>query len=143
MGVLSSIRPHIHPRLHKPISKVLLMYRYIIVATTYFSGRYLSQTISCFRYGFHRCQKFKYILKMQLWEPTFSSIYLNQKKPFTCVPQKSCSEIFQIIRRKTPVQESLSVWAIFFHCFILSLPSYCIKTLLVHSKSTFPLFLLH
>ena len=31
---------------------------------------------------------------------------------------------------------------IFFHCFILSIPSYCFKTLFIHSRSTF-LFLLH
>ena len=58
---------HFHPRLHKPILKVLLMYRYIVVATIYFSGRKFSQTRSCFRQGFHRCQKFKFILQMQLW----------------------------------------------------------------------------
>ena len=37
--MLSAIKPHFHSRLQKPISKVLLMYRYIIVATIYFSGK--------------------------------------------------------------------------------------------------------
>ena len=48
---------HFHPRLHKPISKVLPMYRYLIVASIYFPAKILSQTISCFRHSFHRCQK--------------------------------------------------------------------------------------
>ena len=79
MGVLSATKSHFHPRLHKPISKVLPMYRYKIVATIYFSVKNFSQTISCFRNGFHRYQKFKYVLQMQLWQLTFSTIYLNQK----------------------------------------------------------------
>ena len=39
MGVLSATKSHFHPRLHKPISKVLPMYRYITVATIYVSGK--------------------------------------------------------------------------------------------------------
>ena len=57
---------HFHSRLHKLISKVPPMYRYIIVANIHFSGRKFFKTISCFRQGFYRCQKFKFILQMQL-----------------------------------------------------------------------------
>ena len=51
MGGLSGSKPHFHPRLNKPVSKVLPMYRYI-VATIYFSGEIFSQTISDFKYDF-------------------------------------------------------------------------------------------
>ena len=71
MEVLSANKPQFFSRLHKRISKVLPMYRYIILATAYFSKKIFSQTWSCFRHGFHRCQKIQ--------------IYLNQLQPFTCV----------------------------------------------------------
>ena len=52
--------PHFYPRLHKLISKVLPMCRYIVVATIYFSAKNFSQTISCFRHGFHSAKKLNY-----------------------------------------------------------------------------------
>ena len=48
---LTGTKPHFHSRLHKPVSKVLPIYRYI-VATICFSGENFSQTVSCFKYGF-------------------------------------------------------------------------------------------
>ena len=42
MGGLSGTKPHFHPRLHKPVSKVLPMYRYI-AAAIYFSGKNFSK----------------------------------------------------------------------------------------------------
>ena len=39
---------------------------WIVVAIIYFQGKiYPKQYHSCFRHGFHRCQKLKYILRIQ------------------------------------------------------------------------------
>ena len=39
--------------------------------------------------------------------------------------------------QKTPVQESLFIWTIFFHCFISSLPSYFFNTLFIIADQHF------
>ena len=78
---------HFHPRLHKPVSKVLPMYRYIIAANTYFSGKNFSLTISCFIGGFHRCQKFKYANAIMI-ASVFKHLPKSEEAIHTCSLKK-------------------------------------------------------
>ena len=137
MGVLSATKPCTFI----PDSTNLFRKFYpCIAANTYFSGKNFSLTISCFIGGFHRCQKFKYANAIMI-ASVFKHLPRSEEAVHTC----SLKKLFWSISynsQKKPVQESLFVWTIFFHCFISSLPSYCFKTLFIHSRSTF-LFLLH
>ena len=83
MGRLSGTKPHFHPRLHKPVLKVLPMNRYI-VAIIYFFGGNFSLTVSCFKYG---SQIASYTKNWNIFYKCnmMADIYLNQKQPFAHV----------------------------------------------------------
>ena len=74
-----------------------------------FFGRNFSQTVSCFKHGFQIASFAKdqnIFCKCNYMANVFNYLPKSEAAVHTC-SLNSCSELFHIIQRKTPLQESL------------------------------------
>ena len=80
-----------------------------IVATMYFSEKIFSQTILCFKYVFNLLQISKiqrYSKNAIIMANVFKYLPRSEAAVYMC-SLKRCSEVFSIIHREVPGQESL------------------------------------
>ena len=86
MGVLSTTMSHFHPRLHKPILKVLPVYKFKIVATMYFSEKNFSKQYHALDTVFTDTKNSNILCKCNYDSQRSQVFKLNQKNLFTRVP---------------------------------------------------------
>ena len=131
MGASSATKPHFHPGVHKPISKVLFMYSsyYIFFREKFFPNYIMLQT------------RFPRMPKIQIYSENaimianiFKYLPKSEAVVHTCSLKKLFWSISDNSQENTCAGASFCV-VYFFHCFVSSLT--CFKTLFILADQHF------